>query len=184
MVFPDRERTEFRSASGRVIQTNIGDKGWYFDSATRSIKDLKRDQIEEFQLAMRTSVDNLLRGVWRKESGAKLAYVGRREAGLAKRNETVRLIYPDEFSVEFEFGAKDFLPAKSIYMRKDSDGKEATEEDRFAQYISTGGILAPFIIDHYRAAVQMSRINYRSLEFNAPIADELFSKPINLKALK
>ncbi len=113
-----------------------------------------------------------------------MSYIGRREAGLARRNEVVRLVYADGLAVEFEFSAKDGLPAKVIYTRKDSEGKEATEEDRFAQYISTNGILAPFIIDHYRAVLQTSRINYKSLEFNAAIVDALFSKPANLKALK
>jgi len=184
IVFPDRERTEFRSSDGRVIQTNVGAKGWIFDGAKRSIKDMTPEQVEDFRFAMRTSIDSLLRGLWRKESGATLAYIGRREAGLAKRNEAVRLTYADGLTVEFEFGVKDGLPAKVIYTRKDSEGKEAPEEDRFAQFVSTNGILAPFILDHYRAGLQTSRINYQSLDFNAPVADALFGKPDNLKALK
>ncbi len=184
IVYPDRERTEFGGKRVSAIQVNVGDKGWIYDGATRNLKDMAKDQVEDFRLSMRTNVDYLLRGLWRKESGAKLAYVGRREAGLAKRNETVSITYADNFVVEFEFGAKDNLPAKVVYSRKDSEGKEALEEDRFAQYISTGGILAPFITDHYKAGVQTSRINYQSLDFNAPIADSLFDKPINLKALK
>ncbi len=142
------------------------------------------EQAEDFRFAMRTSIDSLLRGLWRKEGGVTLAYVGRREAGLAKRNETVRLTYVDGIIVEFEFGARDGLPAKVIYTRKDSEGKEASEEDRFAQFVATDGILAPFIIDHYRAGLQTNRINYKSLDFNAIIGDELFSKPASLKELK
>jgi len=184
IVFPDRERTEFRNSDGRVIQTNIGAKGWVFDGAKRSIKDMTPEQAEDFRFSMRTSIDSVLRGLWRKESGVTLAYIGRREAGLARRNEAVRLTYADGLAVEFEFGARDGLPAKVIYTRKDSEGKEATEEDRFAQFVATDGILAPFIIDHYRANLQTSRINYKSLEFNAIIGDDLFNKPINLKALK
>ncbi len=184
IVYPDRERTEFRSSEGRVIQTNTGAKGWLFDGATRSIKDMKPEQVEDFRFAMRTSIDTLLRDLWRKESGATLSYIGRREAGLAKRNEVVRLLYADGLTVEFEFSVKDGLPAKVIYARKDSEGKEASEEDRFAQYVSTNGIRAPFIIDHYRAGLQTSRINYQSLDFNAPIAEELFTRPASLKELK
>jgi len=184
IIFPDRERTEFRNSDGRVIQTNVGAKGWVFDGAKRSIKDIMPEQAEDFRFAMRTSIDSLLRGLWRKESGVTLAYIGRREAGLAKRNEAVRLIYADGLAVEFEFGARDGLPAKVIYTRKDSEGKEAPEEDRFAQFVSTNGILAPFIIDHYRAGAQTSRINYKSLDFNAVIGDELFNKPASLKELK
>ena len=183
LVFPDRERTEFRSARGRNIQTNVGDGGWMFESATRSLVDMNREGVENFRLAMRTSTDNLLRGWWRKE-GATLSYLGRREAGLAKRNEAVRLTYADGLTIDFEFGAKDGLPAKTVYRRKNDAGEELTEEDRFASYKTFAGVTVPFIIDHYRAGEQSSRINYDSIEFNSPIPDTLFTKPVNIKAIK
>ena len=184
LVFPDRERTEFRGARGRAIQTNDGDRGgWMFESSTRSLTDMKPEQLADFRLAMRTSIDNLLRGWWRRE-GARLTYLGRREAGLAKRNEAVRVTYPDGFTVDYEIGAKDFLPAKTFYKRKNAEGEEVTEEDRFASYKTIDGLTVPFIIDHYRGGEQSSRINYDSVEFNASIPDTLFAKPANIKAIK
>jgi hypothetical protein len=183
IVFPDRERTEFKAQSGRVIQTNAGDAGWIYDGASKSIKDQTKEQVADFKRAMRTSVDNLLRGYWRKE-GAVLSYLGRREAGLAKRNEAVRLTYPDGFSVEFEFGAKDFLPMKVLYKKTDADGAESDEEDRLAQHVTTQGVVSPFVIDHYTAGAQTSRINYQTIEFNSPVADTLFARPANAKAVK
>jgi hypothetical protein len=183
LVFPDRERTEFRGARGRAIQTNDGDRGWLFESSTRSLTDMKPEQVADFRLAMRTSTDNLLRGWWRKE-GARLTYLGRREAGLAKRNEAVRVTYPDGFTVDYEIGAKDWLPAKTLYKRKNAEGEEVAEEDRFASYKTINGLTVPFIIDHYRAGEQSSRINYDSVEFNASIPDTLFAKPASIKAIK
>jgi hypothetical protein len=182
--YPNRERTEYRSKGGRVIQVNDGDGGWVFDGASRTIKDMAREQVQEYtRFTLQTSVENLLRGGWRKE-GAKLVYVGRREAGIARRNEVLRLTYADGMSVEFEFGAKDGLPAKVLYLRKNVEGVEAPEEDRMAQHIAVGGVVAPFVIDHYRAGVQAYRINYESIEFNIPIAEALFTKPANIKAVK
>ncbi len=185
LVYPDKERTEFRSEGIKTIQVNTGDTGWIFDGGARSLKDLKPDQINNFKLAMRINIDNLLRGAWRKE-GAKISYAGRREAGLAKRNETVRVSYPDGFTVEFEFGAQDHLPAKIIYLKKhpENDDEFIKEEDRMAQYLNLNGILAPFVIDHYSAGVQTSRTNYQSIEFNAPVPDSLFTRPANAKAVK
>lgn len=184
VVYPNRERTEFRSQGVRVVQVNAGDGGWVFDGAARTIKDMTHEQAEEYvRFTLRTSVENLLRGGWRKD-GAKLAYVGRREAGIARRNEVVRLTYADGMSVEFEFGAKDGLPAKVLYQRKNADGEEAPEEDRLAQHIAVGGVVAPFVIDHYRAGVQAYRINYEAVEFNVPVADALFTRPANPKAVK
>lgn len=188
LVYPDKERTEFTSAGIRVVQTNTGATGWLYDGATKSLHDQKPAQIEDFKLSMRTSIENPLRGWWRKE-GATLSYAGRREAGLARRNETVRLTYPDGFWVEYEFGAKDGLPAKIIYKRNrnlpDSDEtEEVTEEDRLAKAVNIGGVTAALVVDHFINGKQTSRINYESIEFNRPLSDSLFTKPENAKAVK
>lgn len=183
IVFPDRERTEFKGQGGKIIQTNDRETGWIYDGASKSLKDMTKEQVADFKRAMRASVDNLLRGYWRRE-GATLSYVGRREAGLAKRNEAVRLSYPDGFEVEFEFGAKDFLPMKILYKKTDADGAVSDEEDRMAQHITVQGVVAPFVIDHYTAGTQTSRINYQSIEFNSALADTLFARPANAKAVK
>jgi hypothetical protein len=186
--YPDKERTEFSSGGIRVVQANAGDTGWIYDGGTRSLNDMKPAQIEDFKRAMRTSVENVLRGWWQKE-GATMTYIGRREAGLAKRNETVRLTYPDSSWIEFEFGAKDGLPAKVIYKRtrKKPDSEETeeiTEEDRLAKPITINGVTAPWVIDHFINGTQTSRVNYESIEYNLPLADSLFVKPANIKSLK
>ena len=186
--YPDRERTEFIGAGIKTIQTNSGDTGWLFDGAVKKISDQTPAQVENFKFAMRTRFENLLRGWWKKEGG-KVTYAGRREAGLAKRNETVRLTYPDGFWIEYEFGARDFLPAKIIYKRtrKDpdtGDQVEVTEEDRIMRFITVDGVEAPWIIDRFVNGKQSSRINYESLQYNQPIADALFAKPTDVKAIK
>jgi hypothetical protein len=188
LVYPDRERTEFNGGGVRTIQTNDRGKGWIYDGAALTLKDQSASQLEDFRILMRTSVENLLRGWWRKD-GATLSYVGRREAGLARRNETVRLTYPDGLWIEYEFAASDGLPAKVLYQRKqkkaDSDEKEnISEEDRLFKPITIDGVLTPYVIDHYRNGTQTSRINYDSLELNKPIADSLFAKPASFKAVK
>jgi hypothetical protein len=183
LVYPDKERTEFKGGGVRVVQANVGKTGWVFDGATKSINNISPAQVEDFQLAIRTNVDSLLRGAWRQE-GAKLSYAGRREAGIARRNETVKLTYPDGLVIEFEFGARDGIPAKVLYKKKNAEGEEAQEEDRLAQFLNVDGITTPFVIDHFRAGVQTSRINYQSVEYNRPVPETLFAKPANVKALK
>ncbi len=188
IFYPDHERTEFVSLGIRVIQTNAGETGWLFDGATKTLSDMKAPQIADFKRGMRTSVENLLRGWWRKE-GATVSYVGRREAGVGKRNETVRLTYPDGYWIEYEFGAKDGLAAKVIYKRTrkkaDTDEtEELSEEDRLGKPITVQGITAPWVVDHYMNGVQSSRISYESLDYNQPLPDSLFVKPANIKALK
>ncbi len=188
LVYPDKERTEFTTAGVRVVQTNSGAAGWVYDGATKSLHDQKPAQLEDFKRSMRTGTDNLLRGWWRSE-GATLSYIGRREAGLARRNETVRLTYPDGFWIEYEFGAKDGLPAKVIYKRNrklaDSDEtEEITEEDRLARLISIDGVTAAFVVDHFINGKQTSRINYESIEYNRPLDDSLFTKPESAKSVK
>ena len=182
-VFPDRERTEFKGAGVKSVQVNTGETGWLYDAQAKKLTDAKPDQVEDFRTAMRTSIDNILRGWWRSE-GATLSYLGRREAGLARRNETVGLTYPDGFAVEFEFDAKEGLPAKAKYRKQNAEGELLEEEDRYAQFQSIGAVHVPFIVDHYRAGVQSSRVNYDAVEFNAQVPDSLFAKPADIKAIK
>jgi hypothetical protein len=188
IVYPDRERTEFTSLGIKSIQTNTGESGWTFDGAVKKLSDQSPTQVEEFKRSMRTGMENLLRGWWQKEGG-KIVYVGRREAGLAKRNETIRLTYPNGFWIEYEFGARDGLPAKVIYkrMRKNpdtGDQVEVTEEDQLLKFITVDGVTAPWVIDHFIDGHQTTRINYESLQYNAPIADALFTKPADVKKIK
>jgi hypothetical protein len=188
IAYPDKERTEFTGDGIRVIQTNTGETGWLFDGATKTLSDMKGVQIEDFKRSMRTSVENLLHGWWKKEN-AILSYVGRREAGLARRNETVRLTYPDGFWIEYEFAAKEGLPAKVIYKttKKKPDSvetEENIEEDRLAKPITITGITAPWVVDHFVNGAQTSRISYESIEYDHPLADSLFAKPANIKTLK
>jgi hypothetical protein len=188
IAYPDRERTEFSGAGIRTIQTNVGDTGWLFDGSVKKISDQTPAQVEDFKRAMKTTLENLLRGWWKKEGG-KITYAGRREAGLAKRNEAIRLTYPDGFWIEYEFGAQDHLPAKIIYKRnrKDpdtGDQVEVTEEDRIMRFIPVSGVNAPWIIDHFVNGKQTSRINYEQVQYNQPLGDALFAKPDNVKSIK
>jgi hypothetical protein len=188
IAYPDRERTEFTSHGIRNIQTNVGDTGWMFDGAVKKISDQKPAQIEEFKRAMRTTFENLLRGWW-KEENAKVTYVGRREAGLAKRNEAVRLTYPNGSWIEYEFGARDGIPAKIIYkrMRRDPDSGdevETAEEEHFMRFVDIGGINAPSIIDRFTNGKQSARINYEQIQYNQRLADTLWPKPDNVKSIK
>jgi hypothetical protein len=188
IVYPDRERTEFTQFGVKTIQTNTGDTGWMFDGAVKKISDQTPTQVEEFKRVMRTSLENLLRGWWKKEGG-KVVYVGRREAGLAKRNETIRLTYPNGFWVEYEFGARDGLPAKILYkrMRKDPDSGdevETSEEDQLLRFVANQGVNAPWVIDHFVNGKQVTRINYESVQYNQRLDDALFAKPTDVKKIK
>ena len=181
IVFPDKERTEFRGGGTKTIQTNSGRNGWVYDGDQELIKVQTEKQVANFVTGLRVSLDNLLRGYWKEE--AELSYVGRRPASLGKRNDVVRLTYKDGVVIEFEF-ADDGTPAKSVYKHTAADGSEVTEEDRYAQFIDVGGIKTPFIIDRYTNGAQNSRINYDSVEFNQSIADSIFAKPLSPKELK
>lgn len=181
IVFPDKERTEFKNGGTKTIQTNTGSSGWLADTSAKVIKEQNEEQIGDFRRNLRTSLDNLLRGGWRKEK-ATLSFVGRREAGLGKRNNVVKLSFPDGFEIEYEF-SDDGFPAKSIYKRG-NEGEEIKEEDRYAQFVEVQGIYTPFIIDHFQNGLQTSRINYLKIEFNKTIPDSIFQKPSNPKELK
>lgn len=186
--YPDRERTEFSGGGIKTIQTNTGDTGWMFDGAVKKISDQTPKQVEDFKQGIRTSLEYLLKGYWKKDGG-KITYVGRREAGVGKRNETIRLVFPDDWWIEYEFGARDGLPAKIIYKRerKDMDSGDVvwmTEEDQLFKFIAVDGVTAPWVIDHFVNNKQTSRINYESVQYNQKFADNLFAKPADIKSIK
>jgi len=181
IVFPDKERTEFRGDGSKTVQTNTGKTGWVYDGDQELIKVQTEKQVANFTTGLRVSLDNLLRGYWKGD--AELTYVGRRPATLGKRNDVVRLTYKDGTAIEFEF-ADDGTPVKSVYKHTGADGTEVTEEDRYAQFIDVDGIKAPFIVDRFTNGSQNSRINYDSVEFNKSIPDSIFAKPSNPKELK
>ncbi len=188
IVYPDHERTEFIGGGIKTIQTNVGDSGWLYDGGPKTIKDQSSTQVEEFKRGIRTSIENLLRGWWKTEGG-RVVYIGRREAGLAKRNEAIRLTYPNGFWIEYEFGAKDGLPAKIIYKRSrknmdSGDFEETTEEDQLLKPITVQGVIGFWVIDHFVSGKQTSRLNYESIQYNQAIADATFAKPDNPKSIK
>ena len=181
IVYPDKERTEFKQGGVKTVQTNTGDAGWIFDGSAETINVQTKEQIEGFKRGIRTSVDNLLRGYWRGK--ANLVYAGKRPASLGKRSEVVKLVFDGGFAVEFEF-SDEYLPIKAIYKRTNADKEEIKEEDRYAQFIDIQGIKTPFIVDHFSNNTQTSRVNYESIEFNKSIPDSIFSKPNSPKELK
>jgi outer membrane lipoprotein-sorting protein len=183
IAYPDKERTEFKQAGNKIVQTNFGDKGWLFDGGTGNIREQKQPEVENFKRGLRTSIDSFLRGLWRNQ-GATLTYVGRREAGLGKRNEVLKLIYSDGFSVEHEFSVTDGFPMKTIYSGKNDEETEIKEEDRYAQFVDVQGVMMPFIIDHFIDGRQTSRINYQNIELNKSVPASIFDKPNDAKALK
>lgn len=182
IVFPDKERTEFRRSGAKIIQTNIGSTGWVFDGEQDVIREQSEVQIENFRQGIRTSLDNLLRGGWRGQ--AELSYIGRRPSTLGKRNDVVKLVYKEGLTVEFEFAADDGTPQKAIYKSTNADGEEVTEEDRYAQFVDIRGVRTPFIIDRFTNKQPSSRINYESVEFDRSVPDSIFAKPATAKDAK
>lgn len=182
IVYPDKERTDFKAGGIKSVQTNVGNTGWVYDGDQELVKLQDEKQIANFKRGIRTSLDYLLRGHWRGE--AELAYVGKRPATLGKRNEVIRVTYKDGLVVEYEFAAEDGLPQKGGYTRLNADNEEIKEEDRYAQFVDVGGIKTPLIIDRFTGGAHSSRINYQTVEYNKSVPDSIFEKPANAKDAK
>lgn len=178
IVYPDMERTDLRESGIQRSISNANGSGWIFDDSVETIEDQTSRQLEGFQRAMRTNPDNLLRGKW--DGKAAIAFVERRSASPGRRNDVISATFGDGFKVEFEFSDKGF-PAKVLYSREGSDGREISEEVRFARYIDVQGVKTPFVIDRFTGGQHSSRINYESVKYNAQIPPAVFEKPGSLK---
>lgn len=182
IVLPNQEITEFKSSGERIIQANIADKGWFADFSRNILRDQTDDEISNFKKSMRTSLYNLLMGYWKPEK-AVLSYIGKRPSDIGKRNDVIKLSYPDGFEVEFEISDQN-LPVKVIYKTQNKEGKEIIEYDKYAQFVEIQGILTPLIIDHYQNDVPTWRVNYINVTYNKTIPETIFQKPRNLKEIK
>jgi hypothetical protein len=181
IVFPDKEITEFKGGGIRDVQSNVGDTGWLWDGDAEILKNQTEKQVADFKLGIRNSLDHFLRGHWRGK--AVLEYVGKREAGLGRRSDVVRVTYGEGDWVEYEFDWQG-MPLKAIYTKRNADGASTKEEDRFARFIDVGGITVPFVIDRYSDGKHTSRINFESYEFNRAVRESIFEKPTDLKVFK
>ena len=182
IVFPDKERTEFKGGGTKFVQVNTGDSGWVFDGDQQLIKVQSEDQVANFKRGVLVSLDHLLRRKW--QGNGELTYIGKRPATLGKRNDAIKLTYDDGLVVEFEFAADTGLPVKAIYKTTNADGEEETEEDRYAQFVDVDGIKAAFIIDRFTNGKPTSRVNFESIKFNIRVPDSIFAKPSSPKELK
>jgi hypothetical protein len=104
------------------------------------------------------------------------------DSRVGRRNDVVKLVFADDFTVEFEF-SDDGMPVKSI-----TNEKTVTEicyrRRRYAQFIDVQGIKTPFIIDHFSNGAQTSRVNYESIEFNKVIPDAIFVSAENSERVR
>jgi hypothetical protein len=182
LVYPDRERTEFGKGDRKFIQTNTGATGWVYDAAQKMIRDQTEEQIKRFQQGSRYDLDNVLRGSW-KEPGAKLVYLGRREAWRNTFSEAVRIDFADGASFTLHFDTRAKLPLMSEYKMVMGEGS-TNDQVRYYRWVDFNGIQFPTIQDFYREGQQTARVSYDAVTFNGDIPDRLFAKPANVKEVK
>ncbi len=181
MVYPGKERTDFIERGSKSVQVNNADSGWFYDESLEKFDDQNEIQINNFKRSYRSHYNYLLRGEWK--GNAELIYVGTRQASLGKRNDVLKLIFKDEFEVEYEF-SDEGLPMKTVYSRLNAEKAQVKEETRFAQYIFENGIFSPYVLDHYKDDEHIFRVNYQSMDYNKRISDEIFIKPNDPKKLR
>ncbi|MEZ5307464.1 MAG: hypothetical protein R2684_09995 [Pyrinomonadaceae bacterium] len=181
LIYPDRERTDFVERGNRTVQVNTGKEGWFFNELFKTFGPQSDKQLESFGLSLKTHYDYLLRGAWK--GNAELKYAGRRQSTIGKRNDVLRLEFPDELWIEYEF-SDESLPMKVVYPTKNADGIEIKEEYRYAQFILTDGVLFPFAVDHFTDGAMSFRVNYIEVKFNRSISDDIFKKPEDPKKIK
>jgi hypothetical protein len=182
IVYPDRERTDFGKGGEKYIQSNSGSSGWVYEAKQKRIRDQTEDQIKNFQQAMRHDLDNLLRLGW-QEKGAKLVYLGRREAWRNNFSEAARIDFADGQSITLHFDPRTKLPMMAEY--KTIEGQTTSNnQSRYFRWVEFDGVLFPTILDFYREGQQTTRASFDSISFNEKLPEKLFEKPANIKEVK
>lgn len=184
LVFPDKERVEFKNGKHHIIQTNVGDKGWRYDSDSPAIEDQTPEQIKHFQQDLRFQLDNLLRQE-RHQKGLKLRYDPRVPSTTKFQvAEAVTFLLSNGIEVTLLLEPKTHYPIVVRFSGVDASNNPTQEEIRFLQYHSVGNLTLPHILDRFSNGAQTSRINYDKREFNLPVDEKIFARPASLKELK
>lgn len=184
IVYPDKERVEFGKGKkkDRRIQVNVGNTGWNYDGDSETLKDQTDKQIQAHLEGLEYDVDRILRGGW-KEQGVEVRFAGREEIRPGERADVVSIkVRPDRI-VYLWLDRNTHLPMSLIYEKTGDDGL-AKHEVRFFQYVKYDGVTFPNIVDFYRNGIQESRVNYQSVKLDPPLTEDLFTKPVSVKAIK
>ncbi|MFN0084489.1 MAG: hypothetical protein ACKVX9_03800 [Blastocatellia bacterium] len=184
IVYPDKERTEFGKGKkkDRRIQVNVGKTGWVYDGDAQTLKDQTGEQIRAHLEGLEFDIDRVLRSSW-KEPGAEVRFAGREELRPGERADVVEVKLTSGSLLALWLDRSTHLPISLVYERTE-EAKLSKREVRFFQYIVYDGVRFPNIVDFYRDGLQESRINFQSVKIDAPMPEELFAKPVNIKAVK
>jgi outer membrane lipoprotein-sorting protein len=182
IAYPNRERTDFGRGDQKVVQANIGEKGWVYDAQQKSIHDQTPEQIKRAQQESRFDLENLLRGGW-KADGAKANYLNRREVWKDTFAEAVRIDFSDGASVTMYFDRQSKLPLMVESKIVEEEGA-VNHQVRYYQWLDFNGIKFARIQDSYRNGQQSARTVYTSFDFNASVPDKMFAKPASVKEVK
>jgi len=180
--YPGRERTEFGKGDSKLVQANSDMTGWVYDARQKMIREQKEDQIKQFQQSARYDLDNLLRTASR-QSGIKLAYLGRREPWRNTFSEAARVDFDDGGTATLHFDPHSKLPLMIEYKTVGEEGT-VNNEVRYYRWVDFNGIKIPTIQDSYRDGKQANRVSFDTVSFDVDLPDKLFAKPSNIKEVK
>lgn len=184
IIYPDKERVDFGKGKkkNRRIQVNTGKGGWVYDGDAETLKDQTDRQIKDYLEGLDFDIDRVLRGGW-QAPGVEVRFAGREELRPGERADVVSIKLNSEQTIYLWLDRNTHLPITLIY-EKFSESRLVKNEVRFFQYVPYDGVKFPNIVDFYRDGVQESRVNYQSVKLDAPISDEIFTKPASVKAIK
>lgn len=184
IIYPDKERTDFGKGKkkNRKIQVNVGQAGWVYDGDAETLKDQTERQIKDYLEGLQFDIDRLLRGGW-QAPGVKVRFEGREELRPGERADVVSIEVKPEQIAYLWLDRTTHLPIALIY-EKSGEGRLIKNEIRFFQYVPYDGVKFPNIVDYYRDGLQENRVNYQSIKLDAPINDDIFTKPATVKAIK
>ena len=174
VIYPDKERTEFGKGKkkNRRIQVNTGKTGWVYDGDAETLKDQTEKQVNAFLEGLEYELDHLLRVAWQKP-GVEVRFYGRQEIRPGERADVVEIKLSPDQTIYLMLDRNTHLPMSLSYEKVES-GTLVKREVRYFQYVPYDGIKFPNIVDFYSDGVQENRINYQTVQSDAPVPEELF----------
>lgn len=177
---PMKMRQELEIQGMSIIMVLEGENGWTINPLMGSMDpvDLPPDAIKSLEHEVRSDPTSSWENPfinW-KENGTKIELVGKEDI-KGSLTYNLKFTFSDNYVVNYFVDAASFVVLKTK-SSESAQGQIYDREIRFSDYKDIDGVLFPAKIDMYMNGQITQVITLEKCEFNVPVDDSIFEKPV------
>jgi hypothetical protein len=179
---PNKDRTDWEFQGTKLVSVIDGLTGWMINPISGSFdpQDFSADMIKNGKKNF--GMQNSPTDPWNnpfvnwKENGNNIELIGREELNGAQVYD-IKIAFNNGDLVYYYMDTENFLILK---MKQNStfNGQVVEVESIFSDFRSVDGFKIPFKLENFYNATSVNLISIDKIEFNIPIEDSVFKKPV------